>query len=148
MSTAPNVASVREQAAQWCAAQPGAWLDYPFDEATPVYKLRARPDAPAKMFALISDHRLNLKADPEISLGLREAHAFIEPAWHMSKRHWNTVRLDLVAALDPDDAAPALALIVQLIEDSWDLVVEGLPRADRDRLRTQRVAEVAEFRSE
>ena len=43
----------------------------------------------------------------------------------MNKRHWNTVTVD--GGL-PD------ALVRELVEDSYDLVVAGLPRAERLRL--------------
>jgi predicted DNA-binding protein (MmcQ/YjbR family) len=43
----------------------------------------------------------------------------------MNKRHWNTVTCD--GGL-PD------RLVRELVEDSYDLVVAGLPRADRLRL--------------
>jgi predicted DNA-binding protein (MmcQ/YjbR family) len=43
----------------------------------------------------------------------------------MNKRHWNTVTAD--GAL-PD------RLLRELVEDSYDLVVAGLPRAQRLRL--------------
>lgn len=118
-----------------CLERTGAWLDWPFDPHTPVVKVRGRPQGPARMFALISAHRLNLKCDPELAVQLRGAHAFVEPGWHMSKRHWNTVRLDLLVQLDPAEREEALVLVRQMVEDSWDLVVEGMPRADRERLR-------------
>ena len=47
------------------------------------------------------------------------------PGWHMNKRHWNTVTLD--GSL-PD------ALVRDMIEDSYDLIVAKLPRATRERL--------------
>jgi predicted DNA-binding protein (MmcQ/YjbR family) len=43
----------------------------------------------------------------------------------MNKRHWNTVTVD--GGL-PD------RLVKELVEDSYDLVVAGLPRAERLRL--------------
>ena len=43
----------------------------------------------------------------------------------MNKRHWNTVTVDGEL---PD------GLVRELIEDSYDLVVAGLPRAERLRL--------------
>lgn len=122
-------------ALQRCSDQPGTWLDWPFDPQTPVAKVRGRPQGPARMFALISGHRLNLKCEPELAVRLRAAQEFVEPGWHMSKRHWNTVRLDLLAGLGPEEQATARDLVREMIEDSWDLVVEQLPREDRQRLR-------------
>ncbi|WP_345647844.1 MmcQ/YjbR family DNA-binding protein [Streptomyces tremellae] len=67
---------------------------------------------------------VSLKCDPEEAVRLREAHAAIVPGWHLNKRHWNTVT---VGALPP-------RMVRELIEDSYDLVVAGLPRATRLRL--------------
>ncbi|SCG08084.1 YjbR protein [Streptomyces sp. Ncost-T6T-2b] len=80
------------------------------------------------MFALTAlDARpltVNLKCDPDEAIRLRETHAAIVPGWHMSKRHWNTVTVSGV----PD------RLLREMIEDSYDLVVAGLPKAERLRL--------------
>ena len=86
-----------------------------------------------KMFALsMLDRRplkVNLKCEPELARALRTSYPAVEPGWHMNKRHWNTVTLD--GSL-PD------RLVRDMIEDSYDLVVEGLPRAARARLITER----------
>lgn len=47
------------------------------------------------------------------------AHA---PGYHLNKRHWNTVTVD--------GSLPEQVLR-DMIEDSYDLVVSGLPRARR-----------------
>ncbi|MEU2208419.1 MmcQ/YjbR family DNA-binding protein [Streptomyces hygroscopicus] len=83
-----------------------------------------------KIFALTTlDARpltVNLKCAPEHAVRLRSAYAgLIVPGWHMNKRHWNTVAVD--GGL-PD------RLVRELVEDSYDLVVAGLPRAERLRL--------------
>ncbi|GGJ13409.1 MmcQ/YjbR family DNA-binding protein [Streptomyces brasiliensis] len=98
--------------------------DFPFDPETSVFKVQG------KMFALTSlDARpltVNLKCDPEDAIRLRAEHeGLIVPGRHMNKRHWNTVTVDGEL---PD------RLIRELVEDSYDLVVAGLPRADRLRL--------------
>ncbi|MEU7425121.1 MmcQ/YjbR family DNA-binding protein [Streptomyces sp. NPDC040750] len=98
--------------------------DFPFNPETSVFKVLGR------MFALTNlDARplkVNLKCDPEDALRLRAEHApLIVPGWHMNKRHWNTVTAD---ADLPD------RLVRELVEDSYDLVVAGLPRTERLRL--------------
>ncbi|MFF4437125.1 MmcQ/YjbR family DNA-binding protein [Streptomyces sp. NPDC001621] len=98
--------------------------DFPFNPETSVFKVLG------KTFALTAlDARpltVNLKCDPEDALRLRGEHeGLIVPGYHMNKRHWNTVAAD--GAL-PD------RLLRELIEDSYDLVVAGLPRAERLRL--------------
>ncbi|MFF5855301.1 MmcQ/YjbR family DNA-binding protein [Streptomyces sp. NPDC012751] len=107
-----------------CLSFNAAVEDFPFNPETSVFKVLG------KMFALTAlDARpltVNLKCDPEDALRLRAAHAgLIAPGWHMNKRHWNTVTVD--GGL-PD------RLVRELVEDSYDLVVAGLPRAERLRL--------------
>ncbi|MDQ0601839.1 putative DNA-binding protein (MmcQ/YjbR family) [Streptomyces canus] len=98
--------------------------DFPFAPEISVFKVLG------KMFALswidASPLKVNLKCDPEDAIRLRgEYEGLIAPGYHMNKRHWNTVRVDGEL---PD------RLVRELIEDSYDLVVAGLPRAERLRL--------------
>lgn len=96
--------------------------EFPFGPETSVFKVLG------KMFALTAlDARpltVNLKCDPDEAIRLRETHTAIVPGWHMSKWHWNTVTVSGV----PD------RLLREMIEDSYDLVVAGLPKAERLRL--------------
>jgi predicted DNA-binding protein (MmcQ/YjbR family) len=66
--------------------------------------------------------RVSLKCEPRPAEALRAAHAAVIPGYHLNKRHWNTVIID--GSL-PDEA------IRDMIEDSYDLVVSKLPRAQR-----------------
>jgi predicted DNA-binding protein (MmcQ/YjbR family) len=98
--------------------------EFPFNPDTSVFKVLG------KMFALTDlggrPLKVNLKCDPEDAVRLREEHeGLIVPGYHMNKRHWNTVTVD--GGL-PD------RLVRELVEDSYDLVVAGLPRAERLRL--------------
>ena len=108
----------------YCLAKRGATEGFPFGEDVLVFKVAG------KMFALTDLRRLppavNLKCDPERSLELREQYAAVEPAYHMNKKHWNTVHLD---GRVPGDEVRAL------IDHSYDLVVQGLRKADREALR-------------
>ncbi|GGS01366.1 MULTISPECIES: MmcQ/YjbR family DNA-binding protein [Streptomyces] len=108
----------------FCLSFNAAVEEFPFGPEFSVFKVLG------KMFALTTlDARpltVNLKCDPEDAVRLRGEHeGLIVPGWHMNKRHWNTVTVD--GAL-PD------RLVRELIEDSYDLVVAGLPRAERLRL--------------
>ncbi|MFF9091925.1 MmcQ/YjbR family DNA-binding protein [Streptomyces sp. NPDC014802] len=107
-----------------CLSFNAAEEDFPFRPEVSVFKVLG------KMFALTQlDARpltVNLKCDPEDAIRLRREHeGLIVPGWHMNKRHWNTVTADGDL---PD------GLVRELVEDSYDLVVAGLPRADRLRL--------------
>ncbi|MFF0966924.1 MmcQ/YjbR family DNA-binding protein [Streptomyces sp. NPDC003703] len=107
-----------------CLSFNAAVEDFPFTPETSVFKVRG------KLFALTAlDARpltVNLKCDPEDAVRLRGEHpGLVVPGWHMNKRHWNTVTAD---GRLPD------RLVRELVEDSYDLVVAGLPRAERLRL--------------
>ncbi|WP_314221491.1 MmcQ/YjbR family DNA-binding protein [Streptomyces zaehneri] len=107
-----------------CLSFNAAVEDFPFRPEISVFKVGG------KLFALTTlDARpltVNLKCDPDDAVRLRAEHAgLIVPGWHMNKRHWNTVTVDGEL---PD------RLVRELVEDSYDLVVAGLPRAERLRL--------------
>ena len=70
--------------------------------------------------------QVSVKCDPEIAVGLRAAHPAISPGYHLNKRHWNTVTID---------GSLADALVLEMIVDSFDLVVDKLPQYQRIRLR-------------
>ena len=119
-----------QQVRAFCMEQPGAFEDFPFGPDSAVYKVRARAGRTAKMFALLwperdGGARINLKCDPVLAEQLRTAHPEITPGYHMSKKHWNTV--DCSGTLDA-------RTVRDLVEDSYDLVVASLPRADREAL--------------
>ncbi|NUK04811.1 MmcQ/YjbR family DNA-binding protein [Streptomyces lunaelactis] len=106
----------------FCLQFNAAVEEFPFGPETSVFKVHG------KVFALsgldAEPLKVNLKCEPEIAERLRAEHAGIVPGYHMNKRHWNTVTVrDL-----PD------GMVRELIEDSYDLVVAGLPRATRLRL--------------
>ncbi len=97
--------------------------EFPFTPQTSVFKVLGKVFALSALAA--EPLRVNLKCDPEIAVRLRTEHPAVVPGRHMNKRHWNTVTLD---GSVPD------RLVREMIEDSYDLVVAGLPRAVRLRL--------------
>ncbi|MET9855901.1 MmcQ/YjbR family DNA-binding protein [Streptomyces sp. NPDC006450] len=109
----------------FCLGFNAAVEEFPFTPETSVFKVLG------KMFALSAldadPLKVNLKCDPEQAVRLRAEHEAVVPGWHMNKWHWNTVTAGGPGAL-PD------ALVRELVEDSYDLVVAGLPRAERLRL--------------
>lgn len=108
---------------QACIAMSGAVEEHPFGPGAMVFKVAG------KMFALIGENAepvtISLKCDPDIATSLRATHPAVIPGYHLNKRHWITVTLD--GSVDDQ--------VSVWIEDSWDLVVDGLPRAVRDELR-------------
>ncbi|MFD4712063.1 MmcQ/YjbR family DNA-binding protein [Streptomyces sp. NPDC058430] len=105
-----------------CLSFNAAVEEFPFNPDTSVFKVLG------KLFALTNlDARpltVNLKCDPEDAVRLRAEHEAVVPGWHMNKRHWNTVTVGEL----PD------RMVRELVEDSYDLVVAGLPRAERLKL--------------
>ncbi|MFC2133044.1 MmcQ/YjbR family DNA-binding protein [Bacteroidota bacterium] len=113
-----NFDTIRE----YCLKKKGVTEGFPFDEETLVFKVMG------KMFALTNltpPRIINLKCDPERAIELREEHENIRPGWHMNKKHWNT--LDLEGRLKT-------TLIKDLIDHSYQLVVEGLPKKEKEKL--------------
>jgi predicted DNA-binding protein (MmcQ/YjbR family) len=100
-----------------CLALPGAREEFPFTPGLSVFKVAG------KIFALshLDGHPLtvSLKCEPELAEQLRDGYSAIRPGYHLNKRHWNTVEVD---GSVPD------RLVLDMVEDSYDLVVSGLPK--------------------
>jgi predicted DNA-binding protein (MmcQ/YjbR family) len=113
----------RDQLRGYCLDKPGAVDEYPFGPDALVIKVLG------KMFALIAEDaepvRISLKCDPELAVVLRDNYDAVTPGYHLNKRHWNTVI---------DDGSVTDDELRDWIDDSYDLVVAGLPRKDRDTL--------------
>lgn len=95
---------------------------FPFDKVTLVFKVAN------KMFALMSlngELKISLKCEPERAIELRESHEAIIPAWHMNKKHWNTVQIDGTLANE---------LIYELIDHSYELIVNKLTKTKKKEL--------------
>lgn len=80
-----------------------------------------------KLFAIIADEAdpltLSLKCEPDVAVMLRNHYSAVGPGYHLNKKHWNTVTLD--------GSVPKKE-IREWIDDSYDLVLEKLPRKARD----------------
>jgi predicted DNA-binding protein (MmcQ/YjbR family) len=97
----------------------GVTFDYPFDEVVRVYRIAN------KIFALMVDEEalsINLKCDPIYALELRSIYESIKAGYHMNKKHWNTVSVG--GAVDD-------ALLKELIDHSYELVYNKLPKRER-----------------
>lgn len=104
----------------YCLSKKGVTEHFPFDEDTLVFKVGG------KMFALASlsewekgNPGINLKCEPERALELRAEYEGINPGYHMSKVHWNTVAVN-------SDVEPKL--LMELIDHSYDLVFKSLTK--------------------
>ena len=116
-----------EQFREYCLRKSGATEGTPFGEDVLVFKVGG------KMFALAALDEIpatvNLKCDPDLALELRDRYEQVQPGYHMNKRHWNTVEID--------SGIPE-AELRKMIDDSYDLVVRALPKAQRGQLNRQK----------
>lgn len=108
-------------ARSYLLSKPEAQEDFPFGPEVAVLKVRG------KMFATLSQEkgegRMNLKCDPDQALALRDIFSAVIPGYHMNKKHWNTVLLD---------GSIPVGEIQRMIDHSYALVVQGLPKRERE----------------
>ncbi len=115
-----------EQYFNYCRAKKGVTEEFPFDKDTLVFKVGG------KMFALASLSEwesgrpsVNLKCDPELAIERRLQYDAVQPGYHMSKVHWNTVAL---GGDVPD------GMLLAMIDESYGLVVKSLTKKARAEL--------------
>ena len=116
-----------EQFREYCLSKVAATESMPFGEDVLVFK------AAGKIFALAALDEIpvtvNLKCDPDLALALRGQYDQVQPGYHVNKKHWNTVEIDSGI---PD------AELHKMIDHSYELVVQGLPKKTREKLRRSR----------
>lgn len=112
----------------YCLSKPGVTEHFPFNEDALVLKVGG------KMFLLSSlsswetgNPKVNLKCDPEKSQELRAEYEGIQPGYHMSKKHWNTVAIN-------EEVSDKL--VKELIDHSYELVFTSLPNKIKNEILT------------
>ena len=117
-----------EQLRDYCLKKKAVTEEFPFDADTLVFKVVG------KMFALVGlekwengEKSINLKCDPAYAEELRAEYDSINPGWHMSKTHWNTVNLN--------SGEISSKFILELIDHSYDMVVKGMTKKMRESLQ-------------
>ncbi|RNL71069.1 MmcQ/YjbR family DNA-binding protein [Streptomyces sp. I6] len=107
---------------EFCLEQNAAVEDFPFGPDVSVFKVAGKVFALSDLAA--TPLTVSLKCDPDEAVRLRAEYPAVVPGYHLNKRHWNTVTVGELPA----------RMVRELIEDSYDLVVAGLPKAQRLRL--------------
>lgn len=109
-----------QQLYEYCLSKKAVTEHFPFDEDTLVFKVGG------KMFCLTSlkkweegNPSLNLKCHPDLAMQLREQFEDVQPGFHMSKKHWNTVLLNNAL---PDK------IVMHFINHSYELVFASLSK--------------------
>lgn len=113
-----------EELRDYCISKKGVEETLPFGPDTLVFKVMG------KVFLLVgldgSPLQFNVKCDPEKAIELREKYSFVKPGYHMNKKHWNTIVVD---------GAAKEKLLLEFIDDSYGLVVKGLPKTEQKKLK-------------
>lgn len=111
---------------EYCLSKGGVTEHFPFDQDTLVFKVGG------KMFALSSlnqwekeEPSVNLKCDQDYAQELRAQYSDIQPAFHMSKVHWNTVVINNEV---PDK------FVKELIDDSYNLIFKRLTKKQQSEI--------------
>jgi predicted DNA-binding protein (MmcQ/YjbR family) len=116
-----------ESIRRYCLEKKSVTESFPFGESTLVFKVAG------KIFLLVGlDNfplQFNVKCDPEKAEELRETYSSVIPAFHMNKKHWNTIILN---------GQIQAKQIFEMIDESYWLVVGTLPVARRIKLGHQR----------
>ncbi|MEU4878139.1 MmcQ/YjbR family DNA-binding protein [Streptomyces sp. NPDC021608] len=111
---------LQDTARQTALALPGTDHGYPFTEHLDVYKVAG------KVFLIVTDDPdeqiITVKCEPEHASAHVRRYASITPGRYLDKRHW--------ISLGP---GPHITkrLVTDAVEDSYDLVVERLPKRAR-----------------
>ncbi len=102
---------------EYCISKKGVEECLPFGPETLVFKVMG------KMFLLTGldaqPTQFNVKCNPEKAIELRENYHCVLPGYHMNKTHWTTIICD---------GSVKDTLLKQWIDDSYNLIVESLPK--------------------
>ena len=113
-----------------CLSHPGAEETYPFGDQAVWFKVKGKAFAWTfvKEFKMDGEmrppyHFVNLKCDPDQAISWREQYVSVQPGWHQSKKHWNSVFTDN----PPAD-------FKGMISHAYEVVVAGLSKKLRAEL--------------
>ena len=112
-----------EELRDYCISKKGVEETLPFGPETLVFKVM---DKAFLLTGLDSTPlQFNVKCDPEKVFELREQHSCVLPGYHMNKKHWNTIIVD---------GSVSNKLLKEWITDSYNLVVSGLTKIQKQKL--------------
>lgn len=107
-----------EDLIKYCISLPQAEKDYPFGDEPLVIKVNN------KMFAIINNKKeISLKCEPFRALEYRDMFNAVKPGYHLNKRHWNTITLDM----DLDKT-----FIKNMIKESYEAVVNTFNKKQKE----------------
>ena len=114
----------QDQLRDHCDRKPGSASGLPFGKKHLVFKVRG------KIFAVLhvkeSPTKVTFKTDPDLARLLRGHYPSVRPAPYFHKRYWSTLTCDGTV---PNDE------VIELLDTSYDIVVEGLKKSDKEALK-------------
>ena len=115
----------REELINYCKSKKGATVEFPFDDRHMSFKLIS------KFFAFIDTKNernvINLKCDPLIAVALREQYEGVKPGFHMNKKHWNTIDVNVDIPREK---------VYEMIDMSYSLIYISLKKLERKELES------------
>ncbi|WKT72774.1 MmcQ/YjbR family DNA-binding protein [Acinetobacter variabilis] len=121
--------TLHQISAQIAISLPEVTVTQPFGEGCKVFKVLD------KVFMLqfyLQGKAVNLKVAPDHGAMLRDIYSYICTGWHMNKQHWISVYEN--NELDEP-------LIEDLVQNSYELVVSKLKKAEKVRIELLRTLE-------
>jgi predicted DNA-binding protein (MmcQ/YjbR family) len=118
----------QQEVREYLSNKPFTVETFPYGDDISVFKVKH------KMFATLavdnmtkgedenSSWRVNLKCDPQEAIMLRNKFQSVIPGYHMSKVHWNTIKLD---------GSVPKGEILRMIDNSFNLVVNNMIAEDQ-----------------
>ena len=117
---------------QYCCSFPGAEETYPFGEHAVWFKVHSKAFAWTFIKPFTYEGKeaepftfFNVKCEPDQAIAWRESFPAVQPGWHQSKKHWNSIFMD--GSLRIED-------LQDFITHSYELVRKGLPKRVREGL--------------
>ena len=128
----------QQQVREYLSNKPFTVATFPYGDDIAVFKVKH------KMFATLAEDkmskgdesvdednsfwRVNLKCDPQEAIALRNTFPSVIPGYHMSKVHWNTVKLD---------GSVPKSEIQRMMDNSFNLVVSNMINEDQESILQQ-----------
>ena len=119
----------QQQVREYLLNKPFSVETFPFGKEVAVFKVKH------KMFATLARGKLgkdvnesediywlNLKSAPQEAIMLRDIFPSVIPGYHMSKVHWNTVKLD---------GSVPQGEIQRMMDNSFNLIVNNMTKDDQ-----------------
>ena len=130
ISVYSQLMTLHQLAASLALKFPEVTVTQPFGEGCDVFKVLDKVFM--LQFYLQGKAVINLKVAPDHGAMLRDIYSHIHAGWHMNKRHWISVYED--NQLDE-------SLVEDLVQNSYELVISKLKKAEKVRIELLRTLE-------